>query len=90
MGRARGLTAATSLKLTRMRGRGGGGAFRAEFRAMPDPGLKPWAVLYSRFAKKTRSDTCPRFRLHITRKTFENEEDKDDYEVSILAASSKQ
>ena len=40
--------------------------------ATPDPGLKPWAVLYSRFAAKPPSffgtrtpGACPHFRLHI-------------------------
>jgi hypothetical protein len=44
---------------------------------MRDPGLKPWAVLYSRFAAKSDkplrdknlSANCPRNRLPITRLT---------------------
>src|SRR5215469_7817146 len=47
--------------------------FQGTFHGPPDPGLKPWAVLYSRFAAKLHTslrdktpDTCLQNRLHIT------------------------
>jgi hypothetical protein len=46
--------------------------FQGTFHRPPDPGLKPWAVLYSRFAAKLHAslpdktpDTCLQNRLHI-------------------------
>ena len=35
-----------------------GAAFRARFFKTPHPGLKPWAILYSRFAAKPLFDLC--------------------------------
>ena len=47
--------------------------FQGTFHGPPGPGLKPWAVLYGRFAAKLHTslrdktpDTCLQNRLHIT------------------------